>query len=346
MGFRGFVYTDWQGYYIYYEQCPSFFAGFFKVNQFIIELADNFPYMERGFLLYLLFCKTISANYFFLQIFSFLIDFFILFFFFKRFIPHQIIFGFLLYILFSGFMVEFNLLRNSKAIMIFLISLKYINQRKIVKYILLNILGSLFHVSAVLYLPLYFINRKFSRKIILFLFILGNLIFILQLQWCKFILLSIASLFSSRLSILLEMYLSWDKTSQPYGITIGYLERFFSFIIIYYYSNSLYKKDKSNLIFINFYFLYSFIFLFFSEITILLDRVAILFIFPYWILYPRIYDLLSRKYKQVFLLILLFYGCLKMAGNNNIMTIYDNILFGNKSYNERKYLMRFYKNNE
>jgi hypothetical protein len=45
----------------------------------------------------------------------------------------------------------------------------------------------------------------------------------------------------------------------------------------------------------------------------------------------------------MFMLILLFYGILKMAGNNNIMTIYDNFLFNYRSHANREYLLQYYK---
>jgi hypothetical protein len=344
IGFRGFLYTDWQGYYNIYKKSPSLFDGLFKMRQFVKELSEKLPFMEKGFLVYLILCKTISQNYFFLQAFSFIIDFFILFEFFKKYIPQYVILGFLFFFLFSGISIEFNLLRNAKAIMIFLLSIKYIYGKNILRYFLLIILSSLFHISALLYLPLYFvINRKFHKVPIFIIFIIGNIIYLFQIRWCKFMLLSVSSLLSGgRLDYLLELYLSSEKYSQSYGITVGYLERFFSFIIVYIFSDKIYKTNKENLIFIDTFYIYSFIFLYFSEISILLERVAVLFVFGYWIIYPQIYALLSKNYKKVFLLFLLVYGILKMAGNNNLLTEYDNILFEYKSYDVRRNRVRYY----
>jgi len=331
IGCRGFLYTDWISYYPVYDSAPSLFDGAKSISNFFEENWEN------GFLFYMILCKTISSNYFFFQFISFTIDFFILYYFFKRIIPRYIILGFLFFILFSGIGIEFNLLRNSKSIMLFLISLKYMEEKKVVKFMLLNCVGALFHISSLLYLPAYFIlQKKFSRALILILFIIGNLIFLLQVEWCKLFLTFISDFFPGRLGILLKLYLASDFYSSAYGITIGYLERFFSFIIIYYFSQRLCKSNKNNLIYINAFYLYTFIFLYFSEISIILERVAILFIFPYWILYPLIYSLLRNKSKQIFLLILLFYGILKLGvGNRNIFSLYDNVLFSCKSYRER-----------
>jgi hypothetical protein len=221
--------------------------------------------------------------------------------------------------------------------MLFLISLNYLEKRKFIKYIILNIIGALFHITSLLYLPLYFIlNKKIPRITLFILFCVGNLIFLLQVEWCKLVLTSLSALLPGRLGILLKVYLSSDLHSSAYGITIGYLERFFSFVFIYCFSQKLLMINKNNLIYINIFYLYIFIFLYFSEIAIILERVAALFIFPYWILYPQIYSLLRNQYKKYFLLILLFYGILKLGiGNRNIFSLYDNVLLPYKSYQER-----------
>jgi len=221
--------------------------------------------------------------------------------------------------------------------MLFLISLKYIEERKIFKYMMINCIGVLFHTSSLLYLPLYFVlHKRWSRKIILFLFIIGNVVFLLQLEWCKVILTNIGTLFPGRLGLMIKLYFASDFYGKAYGITIGYLERFFSFIILFYFYEKIFKINKNNLLYMNIFFIYIFIFLYFSEIMIILERVTLLFIFPYWILYPQIYSLIKNRNKQIFLFILLFYGVLKMGvGNRNIFSLYDNILFDHLPHQER-----------
>jgi hypothetical protein len=335
IGFRGFTYTDWQNYYPTYNFTPSLFDN----TEAIIKYMDRG--WEKGFLFYMIICKTISPNYFFFQLVSFVIDFIILFYFFKSIIPEHIVFGFVLFLLFSGIIIEFNLLRNSKAMMLFLISLKSLKERIFFKYVIINSIGVLFHITALLYLPLYFIlNKKINRKIILFLFIIGNIIFLLQIEWCKLLLTSIGTMIPGRLGVLSKIYLSSNLYTKAYGITIGYIERFFTFIVIYCFYERLCRINKYNLIYINAFFIYCLIFLYFSEIKIILDRVAILFIFPYWILYPQVYSLIKNKNKQIFLMILLFYGVLKMSvGNRNIFSLYDNVLFPYKSFKERSLII-------
>jgi hypothetical protein len=331
LGFRGFLYTDWQSYYLAYDAAPSLFDSAGAITKFFERRWEN------GFLFYMILCKTISSNYFFFQSVSYIIDFILLFLFFKEAIPKQIIWGFLFFIIFLGIGIEFNLLRNSKSMMLFLISLKYIKEKKIVRYIMLNSFGVLFHSVSLLYLPLYFIlDKKISRKFVLVLFIIGNFIYIFRIEWCKIFLSYISGLVSGTPGHLLKVYLSSKYFSSAYGISIGYLERLFTFILIFCLSKKLCKLNEKNLIYINAFYLYIFVYLYFSEMMIFIERVVLLFIFPYWVLYPQIYSFLTRRSKEMFLLILLFFGILKMYYNNkNILTMYDNVLLPYRSYHER-----------
>lgn len=57
-----------------------------------------------------------------------------------------------------------SVIRQYIAIAIFLFTLKYIYEKKIVKYFIFNIIGSLFHISVIFIMPLYFLGRKELSK--------------------------------------------------------------------------------------------------------------------------------------------------------------------------------------
>jgi hypothetical protein len=97
------------------------------------------------------------------------------------------------------------------------------------------------------------------------------------------------------------------------------------------------------LVVLNSFYLYSFIFLFFTEITIVTERVPALFIFSYWVLYPQIYALIQKNKKVSFLILFLFYGLIKIVLGYNILPAqYDNILFKHKTYQERLFELNYY----
>jgi hypothetical protein len=239
--------------------------------------------------------------------------------------------------------LEIDLFRNSKAIMLFLISVKYIKEKKLFCYLSLNLLGCLFHISSLIYLPLYFVlNRFYQKKLFLVLFIIGNIIFLFSIKWVRLIFPLVANIFLGssieRLSRLILFYISFSDISDSYGISVGYIERTLSFILIMSCYNKLINQSKSNIIFINAFFSLLFIYLYCSELVIILQRGTLLFAFSYWIIYPQIYQIISKQKKIIFLFCLLLYSCLKMIslGYDNITVKYDNILFGYETYIQRK----------
>ena len=76
-------------------------------------------------------------------------------------------------------------LRQSITIMLFFFSIRYILERNIYMYMITIGIGSLFHISILMMIPIYFLNKiKINRAIALFLFLIsiafiGNNLFIL-----------------------------------------------------------------------------------------------------------------------------------------------------------------------
>jgi hypothetical protein len=182
------------------------------------------------------------------------------------------------------------------------------------------------------------LNKRYSKKIIVVLFLLGNIVYIFSIKWLQEIIIYLSSFFisDSRLSLTIQGYISSEFYTTAYGFTIGYFERTMSFFVIFIFYDKLIIKSKSNLIFINIAFIYWFIYLYFSEMYIFLQRFPPLFVFSYWVLYPQIYNILSKKKKYLFLMLLIVYGGLRMLGYNKIDSMYENFLFEHNTYNQRK----------
>jgi hypothetical protein len=327
IGCRGYVAQDWVLYYPFFKSVPSLFLGLDKIYNF---LSTRNAY-EVGYACYNIILKTISANYLMFQFISVAIDYFILDRFFNKYMPKYYAFCFLLYFIFQGLIFEIILLRNVKSILLFLISLDYLYNRKALKYFLLNILGLLFHSSAIIYFPCYFLlNKRINKRILFFIFIIGNIIYLFQIAWLKKILIALLSpLDLGRYSLLLNSYLHSDYYQAPYGITIGYLERFTSFLVIYFCIDNIIFHDKRMTVFWNAFVLYSFFYLFFSEFYIIIERIPNLFVFSYWVLYPKIFDIFSKNKKMIFMTTILVYGILKLIiMNDEVWAYYENIFFG------------------
>lgn len=337
IGFRGFIFTDWRLYYAYYQEVPLLTDGINNIVSFLTK--SKYSVYEKGFSLFTIIIKTLSTDYFIYQFLSFSIDLIILFYFFKYYIPDYILLGFVFFFMFNGVIglgIEINFLRNAKALMLFLISVKYAQEKNIIVYSILNILGIFFHISSIIYLLIYpFLNRRFNYITYIMVFLLGNIIYLLQLNYLTIVLKMCSSIFGGQLSYVIERYINNQHWNTSYGISIGYLERIFTYIFVLCFSRRLVIR-YSNIIFINSVFLYVLSYLYFSEMKILTDRIPLLFAFSYWIIYPQIYSLLKKDFKYLFLFLFLLYSFLKiLSGHSSILNLYDNALFLQYDYQER-----------
>lgn len=303
IGFRGFIITDWVEYYRFYQRLPT------------ISNISSYGYhgWEKGFIIYASLIKTITNDFFLFQFISFFIDLIVI----NKFITENVEKGqyalaYISFFVFEGLNLEVNLLRNSKAILLFLLSIPYLERRKYVQYYLLNILGIAFHISSVVYLIFpFFINHKFSKKFILCVYFIGNVLFLFHISFTKAILTLILNVIGN--SRIKNLIIGYDLLSDTnaLGVSFGYFERILLFFLVFLFQDRLIKKNKRNLLFINMFWGYSFLFLFVFDIYVFCQRFKILFIPALWILIPEIFSLIKRRENKGLLLsVFLLYSCL------------------------------------
>lgn len=331
IGLRGFVYSDWYNYYPFFNSSLTLWDANVLTS---FTTGTTAGMSEPGFILYTILIKSIFPDYYFWQFISTLIDVLFLNYFFKKYSKYYAL-GFLFFLLFSGFNIEINLLRNTKSLFIFLYSIQYIYNRRLLPFLCLNLIAFSFHFSAIFFFPLYFLlNLKISAKVSWILFIAGNAFFLLQIKFIGPIALFVANIIGGKVLIMTELYLNSSIYGVGYGLTIGFFERFLTFILLFSNYNKILKSSPYNRIFLNSYLIYFCCFSFLSEASIFIDRVTILFVFSYWILYPDFFFVLKRiSNKFIFIFLFVIYGVLKlMMGHNNILREYENVLFGSESY--------------
>lgn len=343
-GLRGFIYTDWAIYYPLFDKLPTIGeGGLTKVlstdfsEEFITDVSVGKAGMELGFIYFTVFFKSLINNYFAFVFVNTLIDVILLNVFLKRYSRYYAL-SIILFMVFGGYILEFNLMRNIKAIMLFLISIKYIQERRILPYLLLNTLGFFFHSSALIFFPLYFIlNKQWPQWLIWGIFIVGNMIFLLHIKYLETTVISIADLVGGRMGVKARLYFASDFYSQSYGIGLGYIERVITFLVMILTQNKLKEQSPHNQIFINCFILYFVVYFFFSEIMVAVERISLLFVFSYWILYPEILFMLKETmHKWILLVLICMYSTLKIIqANTNIYSRYDNLLFGIESFEDR-----------
>ena len=326
MGCRGHIYSDFISYYPFYNTLPDILH--ITKYTFIENL------FEPGYIIYSSILKTIFPDYFVWVFISTLIDLLVFNYIFKRYSSSRIL-SFIFFLAFNGLLIEFNLYRNIKAIDLFLLSLPYLEKRKMVPYMLLNTLGITFHSSSIVYIPLYFILNKEIPKIIKWGgIVVANVIFLFKI--------SIISDFVNSLSIFQTMSFMdkltghVENSEAAQTISFGYIERTFSILVFTLLYNKLVLQRRSNIIFYNCFWLYYISFLIFYEVQVLVERIPTLFMFSYWILYPNVINL-RFKIRQIVYLVSIFFVFVKIyVANIGLSAKYENILWNTDNYEIRK----------
>lgn len=180
--------SDYGIYKIVFDNIPNL-EGF--VNNFT-NLHENYRTFgfENGYLFYNSLIKTLGFNFFGFTLINSIIFYVCLY---KGLEKYTFNFNFViivfLYKLF--FYNTFISMRQSITMAIFFIALKYIEEKKPLKYFMLIALASLFHNAALILFPVYFINKlEITRKKLIFL----NIIFLPTLA-VSFLNLPVMSLF-------------------------------------------------------------------------------------------------------------------------------------------------------
>ncbi len=328
IGLRGHILTDFVVYYQYYHEYPDLFH---------LSSSDLLNLFEPGYNIFTSFTKIFISNYFAWIAFNTLIDLIIIYWFFNKYCK-SVILPLIFFIIFNGLLLEFNLYRNIKGIECFLLSLSFLQKRKFIPYLCLNLLGTSFHSSSILYIPLYFfIYKRIPWMVIWAGVIISNAVFIFNIKIISSIIENI-SLFSilngsDKISAYVEPGINFK-------FSIGFFERTFSFVLFTYLYSKLVILKKSNIIFYNSFWLYYCSFLLLYETSVLVDRIPTLFTYSYWVLYSYAFIVRDKSAKITRILIEILVIAKVMASYTTEVGKYENILFINDNYEERAKIAR------
>lgn len=335
-GFRGFVCWDWINYYKMFEYVDTLFH--FSASSFLIidsDASHSFDMVEPGFILYMSTIKTLFNNWYFFILVSTIIDLIIL----DRFVRQysfNYVFSFLIYFCLNMSM-EFDLMRNIKALLVFLISIPYLYKKNYIALILFTLLGMSFHRSYLLFVPMYFVGmRCVNKRVLLVVFIILNIIYFCQIPILSILIQPIGAILGGSFEAKIQGYSTNDLYANNGGIDMGYIIRVIAFFfIIFLYKPILNLSEKYRFI-LNIYFIYLLIYLGMSDLPYLVDRAENIYGFIFIILYPLILCFLKRKARVYFFIYVCSYCLYATIGKTrSSMLEYENILFGAKSYEER-----------
>lgn len=221
-----------------------------------------------------------------------------------------------LYISLGFYALQFNMIRQMLAIIVTIFGFKYIKERNIIKYILFILFASLFHSTALIMLPFYFLaNCNFSKF---------KMYLILILEFC------LSFLYSPFMSFMTKTFKNYSVYEQANNFTMvdaglgTHIILIFNLILLIFIirkKDELIELDKRNKIYINLV-LFSFMFYFLGLNNTVIIRVAYyLFIYIIFIL-PNLYRI-SKFYnnKNSFFIYIFFliYYVLHLISFNNML---------------------------
>lgn len=327
-GFRGYIGWDVNNYYPMFLDCQKI-TNIFQSNK--IDIIK-----EPGFYIYMSILKSIWNNYHFFIFCSTLIDIIILNAFLKRYCINYP----LAIVIYLAMMMAFeiDLQRNVKSMLLFLLSIKYIEQRKFLPFVCLNLLGITFHITSIIYLSCYFfINKRATKRFLITTFIILQLIYLFQIPIVTSTIITISNKVGGIFGNLLIAYTQNTHLAISKGISIGHIERTLTYIAIIINYKAIVNANKTNIIFVNAFIIYFACQTMLFELSVLANRLSMLFVFSYLVIWPSIIYRYKLKTNQMCLMIVLFtYSILKVSDyNSGIFYKYDNVLTGITSFQER-----------
>jgi len=136
-----------------------------------------------------------------------------------------------------------NGLRQALAVPLVALSLKYVTDRKLIKFLLLILFASLFHYSALLMLPIYFVNyvSKIKYQVWIILFVLS--IFISPFAYIEHLAGVLSLLPKDYVHYFLKLNLKASKFSMGFLFHLG-----ISFLVLYFASQLPLNKYYKNIL--------------------------------------------------------------------------------------------------
>jgi len=299
-GFRDGLGQDYDGYYEYFN------LGYnlsFSLRKPIMTLFSNIIY------------STIFSSQFFFLIMAIVTNILFIKSFYRYKNTFLIIFIYLTGTIF--YFNTFNLVNQMCAASIFVYSIRYIEDRQILKYFLLILLGASIHTSAIFLMPIYFIvNRNYSKTLLLFILALS--IYIGQIEQ-----IDLAPLLSKHITLYY-----WYFNNEPLAVTSGYLTLFLNIcLIILLTRKKLISSDIKNNIAFNLFFI-GVVFYNLIPSYFYIFRFAIYFIVFATIVLPLLRMVISKQISRIILITTfsIIFGLFIYNNLNNKIIVPDKIL--------------------
>ena len=263
---------DWFIYKEYFVAAPVF--GNFD------DLVPLNLFFEPGFFVLTCFIKLFSDNFLFYFFSIETISVALLYFSLKEYTRYPLV-SLLLYFPLFFLSLDLIAIRSLLAVQLFLYSIQFIVDKKLLKYCLILLIATLIHISAIVLFPMYFILNKFySKKFVVIVIFIGFIFLLLKIDILTFI--------SQYIPIAkITEYSDMASENGGSGLSIKHIE--FIFIVSLFIAfrqnlQSIYQKYFN--VFFNMFFFYGIITFYFFGIPSFAGRLKFFFLPSAFILLP------------------------------------------------------------
>lgn len=313
--------SDYGVYKQIFEKSPVLFKSSIDVSLKVFESIG----VEIGYLFFNSIVKTLGFNFYGLTLIHSIFFYTCMYIGLKKYVKN---FNFFIIIfLYKLFYYNtFISMRQSIAIAIFFLVFKYIEERKFFKYAFGCILAFLFHNSAIILLPIYFINKlTITKKKYAIIMIVGVIFLILNVTNVLVVNPQniLLKMFNGNDRAILKLDLYFNASTEDLNI-IHSLEFYLIGVIIYIFFDRL-SQNTENEKYANFKSIIKFYIILVPVFTIfrtwgIVTRIKDYFIFTYAVILYCIIKLNKRKYEllvYVCVIIISFYGYIRFITRFN-----------------------------
>lgn len=310
-GFRG---------YVGYDYAPVYHPLFESVENLgdVLECEH-----EKGFVLLTWFVRQFTDDWNVYVLIMTILDALVLQWLFHR---HSLSLALSYFVMFSVDLVfEVDLMRNVKAILIFLCAVDFILKRQLLLYVIAILFACTFHKTSILFLPMYFmLNCKFSARQYAILLLIMNAIYFLRIPLGGWV----GSFFGLFAPAMTEAYLEGDFNAVARGITVGWFPKVLPFVFGLVCLERLRAAHGCFNVFFNLYAVYLIVCLGFSDTDEFMRRMSYLCEPAVWFVWPVMYACMSKGiFRVAFISMVAAYGGMKIVGQTKILPFYyENIL--------------------
>ena len=256
--------------------------------------------------------------------------------------------------------IEFAMIRQAIAASICFFSFRYIQERKMWKYLVLVLIAFSFHISALIMLPLYFfLNIRLSNKLLISMLVVGCAIMLFHISWFSQSLLFITEFLGSSFFERAVYYTSDEILGADRLISLEFVLNIFLFSVFLCYRKQLDAKKYGNL-FLNVFMSGIVIYYYFYESITMSYRLRLYFLYAFMVLFPYLIEVFNNyvSSKKIAFMAVLVFCCsafngkiyLNMPPPSILYNPYQNYIvyktLGKESLGEKRLLEHFEKMKE